>query len=88
MRGRRSTYLEESDIGLAISGARLEQAPELTLSYGRPRTQGELAAFMGITRGGVCMIETRAMHKLRRAIFLRKDPVLRELVEQLTGRKL
>jgi DNA-directed RNA polymerase specialized sigma24 family protein len=87
MRGKRGADLTESDIGLAISGARLERAPELTLRYGVGRTEAELAAFMGVSRSGVGMIEHRALRKLRRAILMRKDPLLTELVEQVIGRK-
>ena len=88
MRGQKTTTTEESDIGLAISGARLEQAPEMTLCYGMRRTEIELAAFMSMTRQGVNMIEKRAIQKLRKAIFMRKDPVLCELIEQITGTDL
>ena len=88
MRGHRTTSAQESDIGLAISGARLEQAPEMTLCYGMRRTEIELAAFMSMTRQGVNMIQKRALQKLKKAIFLRRDPVLCELIEQITGTDL
>jgi DNA-directed RNA polymerase specialized sigma24 family protein len=88
MRGHRTTSAQESDIGLAISGATLEQAPELTLCYGMRRTENDIAAFMGMTRQGVNMIQKRALQKLKKVIFLRKDPVLCELVEQITGMDL
>jgi transcriptional regulator len=52
------------------------------------RTENELAAFMSMTRQGVNMIEKRAIRKLRKAIFLRRDPVLCELIEQITGTDL
>lgn len=88
MRGRRNISLDEGNLGLAISGAKLEQAPELTLHYGKNRTEAEIAAFMGISTGGVWMIEQRALRKLKKAIFMRKDPLLAELIEQVTGKRL
>ena len=49
-------------------------------------THDEISAFAGCTRSAIQQIEARALHKLRRRLLLRKDPVLRELFENLTGR--
>jgi transcriptional regulator len=62
---------KDGDIGIAILHAKTP--------FGVRRTQEEIAAYAGITRGGVFMLEQRALQKLRRKLFLRNDPVLREL---------
>lgn len=61
------------DLGLAVSA--------LSLSYGQTRSHGDLAAFCGCGRSNIQHIENNALRKLRRAIFMRKDQVLIELME-------
>jgi hypothetical protein len=68
------------DLGLAISRALLQP--------GERRTQEELAAFCGCTRGGIFMMEKAALQKLKKRLFLRNDPVLKEMVSQVIGRTL
>ncbi len=63
------------DLGLAISA--------LTLRYGECRTQDEIAVFCGCARQ-ICNIENRAMRKLHRSFFWRKEPELMELFEQVS----
>ncbi len=67
------------DLGLAISA--------LTLRYGECRTQDEIAAYCGCSRQQICNIENRAIRKLRRSFFWRKEPELMELFEQVLHRK-
>lgn len=68
------------DLGLAVSA--------LSLRYGMTRSLEELAAFCGCARGNLWFIERRALHKLQRAIFMRRDPILSELIESVTGKRL
>ncbi len=63
---------ENIDLGLAICGA--------TTPPGVRRTLDEIAAFCGCRRSTIWMIEKRALQKLKKAIFLRRDPVLMELM--------
>lgn len=49
-------------------------------------TIDEIAAAIGCTRGGVWMIQQRALHKLKRRLYLRNDPQLAELVDQALNR--
>lgn len=50
-------------------------------------TQEEIAAWAGCTDSAIAMIEFRALKKLRRALRVRKDPTLRELMEALFNRR-
>ena len=71
----RITPPEDIDLGLAVSHA--------TCPPGVRRTLEEIAAFCGCKRGTIWMIENRALGKLKKTIFLRRDPVLMELVSYL-----
>lgn len=51
------------------------------------RTLEEIAAFAGITRCGVWMIERRALRKLQRMVFLRNDPTLLSLCPRASALK-
>ncbi len=66
------------ELGLAVSA--------LSLNYGQRRTHRELAAFCGCTWGNIWMIERRALHKLKRSLYMRNDPALRELLDSYCGR--
>lgn len=68
------------DIGLAILHAKTPP--------GVRRTQEEIAAYAGVTRGGVFMAEQKALHKLKKKLHMHKDPILREMCEALFGIKL
>lgn len=45
-----------------------------------PRTQAQIAAFCGCTVGNIYWIEKRALKKLRRALWMRGDPILKEML--------
>jgi len=70
--------VNEIDLGIAIAHA--------TTRPGQRRTHREIAAYCGCTWANIWLIEQRALHKLRKRLFLRDDPELRELVEE--GRAL
>jgi hypothetical protein len=61
------------DLGLAILSAKTP--PGVT------RSLEEIAAFCNCTRGGIWMLEQAALRKLKRKLYLRRDPVLMELLE-------
>lgn len=74
MRGQRKEGAN-IDLGLAVSA--------LSLRPGETRSLGDLAAFCGCSRGNMWHLEQQALHKIKRAIFMRKDPVMCELVEAI-----
>jgi DNA-directed RNA polymerase sigma subunit (sigma70/sigma32) len=65
------------DLGLEISA--------LSLRPGKTRTLRELAVFCDCSWQNIWLIEQRALHKLRRAAFLRNDPRFRELRDYLSA---
>ena len=60
------------DLGLALL--------QLCARPGVPLTRADIAAFCGCTDGAIYWIESRALQKLRRALHLRGNPALRELL--------
>lgn len=66
------------DLGLAVMRAVTPGDVRFTLD--------EIADVCGCTKGGVFMIQQRALQKLRKRAFLRNDPVLRELFDGLMAR--
>lgn len=66
------------DLGLAISA--------LTLKYGQTRSHKEIAAYCGCSWQAIYSIEAKALHKVRKALYMRKDPVLIELLQNYRGR--
>ena len=68
------------DLGLAILSA--------ITPPGVVRTQHEIAAYCGCTVGNIYWIERRAIHKLKKQLFMHGNHELRELVEAITGRAM
>ncbi len=77
MRGKRSADCN-IDLGLEISAC--------SLKFGETRTQVEIAAFCGCTPQAIDLIEKKALRKLRKALFLRKNPELLDLIEHYAPR--
>lgn len=63
------------DLGLAISAH--------SLKIGQTRSLGELASFCQCSKSAIQLIENKAIHKLKKALFSRNDPVIAELCESL-----
>ncbi len=76
MRGKKSEH-SDVDLGLAISA--------LSLEYGETRTFHDIAAFCGCSTSNIQQIADKAMRKLRKKIFLRKDRELCQLLEELAA---
>ena len=73
MRGKKSKFCDV-DLGLAVSA--------LSLQAGQRRTHRELAAFCGCTTSNIQQIEEKARRKLKKALYLRNDPYLKEILEE------
>jgi len=67
-----------TDLGLAIAHA--------ACLPGQRRTLEEIASFCACRNQNIRQIEQRALRKLRKALFFRRDPVLIELVESVIHR--
>ncbi len=68
------------DLGLAILSA--------TTPPSVRRSLDEIAAYCGCSDSMIWLIEKSAIHKLKKAIFMRRDPMLLELVFQVLGREV
>ena len=63
------------DIGIAVAWA--------TTPPGSRRTLEEIAAFCGVGKSTIYMIEVAALRKLRKALMKNRDPELRELLAEV-----
>jgi hypothetical protein len=66
---------KDIDLGLALLHNRAIPGVPLTLT--------DIAAWCGCTMGGVWIIENRALQKLRRALHLRGNSELQELIDAI-----
>lgn len=62
------------DLGIAIAHA--------TTKPGQRRSLREIAAYCDCVYANIWLIEQTALHKLRKRLFMRDDPELRELAEE------
>lgn len=77
LRGRRLT--RRINLGLSLL--------HLCAEPGVPLTRDDIAAWCGCSDGAILWIEQRAIRKLRRALYLRADRQLRELIDSLLSPK-
>ena len=68
---------ERIDLGLA--------ALSLCCVYGVPLTNHDQACWTEVSESAIQQIETKALHKLRKAMEMRGDPLLAELIEAAIG---
>ena len=72
---RQQTSSKRINLGLAVSA--------LSLRPGQRRTQNQLAAYCGCSKAAIYLIEKSAIHKLKKRLAYNRDPLLRELIEQI-----
>lgn len=72
-RKQRKPIKSSIDLGLEIS--------RMSMQPGERRTVREIAYFCDCSPSAIWLIESSAIHKLKRRLFLQNDPVLKELLE-------
>lgn len=63
------------------------QLLQMAARPGVPLTRYDIAAWCDVTPNAILQIELSAIRKLKRAVFLRKDPILTEILTHLTKGK-